>query len=142
MHSVTPSWRCSVRNFFQETPGSSQSSSTKVEFGTSEHLQNCDYATHWLKRFNDLVYKYQDSLEEEAYDQRLMTKGMWYGTMMKHETQPIAIYVSFSPPPGRGSKISFCMSLLHPSARMRWELEQSFVEIHRQERFMMATRSP
>lgn len=128
-----------MRNFFQETPGKSQSSSTKVEFGTSEHLQNCDYATHWLKRFNDLVYKYQESLEGEDYEKRLMTKGMWYGTMMKHEDKPIAIYVSFSPSPGRGSKISFCESLLHPSARMRGGLEQSFVEIQSQERGMMLT---
>lgn len=113
------------------------SSPPKTDFGGFDHQANEQYARQWMDRFQALVFKYQDSLEGEAYDQRLLKKGRWYGSLLTHQSRPIAIHISFTPPPSaKTAPISFTVSMLQPSGVFRVELESQFVQIQREERRM------
>jgi len=81
----------------------------RVEADTHEHRENSAFLQHWSDELNEVLWRQQDCLEDDQYEERLMRHGLWTTTVQRD----------------RSSGLIFCVIAAHTLGfrRVTWALE-------------------
>ena len=81
----------------------------KIELGSHEHIENSSFLQHWAEQMKEVLWRKQDCLEGDEYEQRLLRHGLWSCFVQRDDATGLILSVVVAHTPPGAAPITWCL---------------------------------
>ena len=90
------------------TPNASQKP-PKIEVGSHEHKENSSFLHHWAEQMREVLWRKQDCLGGDEYEQRLLRHGLWSCFVQRDDATGLILSVVVAHTPPGKAPVTWCL---------------------------------
>ena len=81
----------------------------KIELGSHEHIENSSFLQHWAEQMREVLWRKQDCLEGDEYEQRLLRHGLWSCFVQRDDATGLILSVVVAHTPPGKAPVTCCL---------------------------------
>lgn len=86
----------------------------KVELGSHEHKENSLFLQHWSDQLKEILWRKQDCLQGDEYEDRLLRHGLWSCFVQRANATGLILSVIVAHTPPDNALVTWCLGADKP----------------------------